>query len=319
MSGSWETYFLDMDGDVGEFTSIALDHADGAHISYYDKSHGDLKYANMDSIKPIAVCRDITISLDSSGRANIVAADVDNGSPDNYGIASMIVSPNAFTCSNLGDNFMTLNVIDKNGNSDTCRATVTVLDTTPPEAKCKNISVTLGLSGSVRITPEEIDNGSSDNCGIASMSLSRNTFNKPGNYNVALTVTDTSGNKSQCRSNVRVREQTSSQLSTEDYSYTFGFNSLFGQFGFNSLDTKDTKSFTLMPSKFNIFGGRFNAFVEGYNTFSPSAFNTFSSGSNNFETRLNTFGTRFNALTLPSFNTFPGTFGFTSYNTYWPF
>ena len=45
VGGMWERYTVDSDGDVGLFTSIAIDGVDLPHISYYDKTLGELKYA----------------------------------------------------------------------------------------------------------------------------------------------------------------------------------------------------------------------------------------------------------------------------------
>ena len=41
----WDIYTVDSDGDVGYFTSIAVDSSDVPSISYYDKTEGELKYA----------------------------------------------------------------------------------------------------------------------------------------------------------------------------------------------------------------------------------------------------------------------------------
>lgn len=45
-SGEWQTFTIDSDGNVGWYTSIALDSNDKVHISYYyDYYNKDLKYA----------------------------------------------------------------------------------------------------------------------------------------------------------------------------------------------------------------------------------------------------------------------------------
>jgi len=44
-SGSWQTFVIDSAGDVGSYTSIALDSNDKVHISYFADLIGDLKYA----------------------------------------------------------------------------------------------------------------------------------------------------------------------------------------------------------------------------------------------------------------------------------
>ena len=83
-------------------------------------------------------------------------------------IASRVVSPSSFNCLNEGANTVTLTVTDNSGNSASATATVTVQDVTPPTVRTKDIVVNLDASGSVSITAAQVDNGSSDNCTIAS-------------------------------------------------------------------------------------------------------------------------------------------------------
>ncbi len=70
-----------------------------------------------------ALCQNTTVTLGQGGQASITASDVDGGSS---GFTNSSVSPSSFDCSNLGDNTVTLNVDDGNGNTDDCTATVTV-------------------------------------------------------------------------------------------------------------------------------------------------------------------------------------------------
>jgi hypothetical protein len=79
-----------------------------------------------DTIDPVAVCQNLTIQLDGSPSVTITADQIDNGSTDNCGIASISITPSTFTASNIGDNTVTFTVTDINGNIDTCTTTVTV-------------------------------------------------------------------------------------------------------------------------------------------------------------------------------------------------
>ncbi|MCF8464951.1 MAG: choice-of-anchor L domain-containing protein [Flavobacteriales bacterium] len=161
-----------------------------------------------DNIDPSAVCQDITVQLDANGTATVVAANVDNGSTDNCSISSFTLTPNSFDCTDLGPNSVTLTVSDVDGNTSTCTAIVTVEDNVPPTALCQDITVSLDVNGNATIIPSQIDNGSSDVCGFANLSLDITAFDcsTTGPNTVELNVEDNSGNISSCSSIVTVLE-----------------------------------------------------------------------------------------------------------------
>jgi len=159
-----------------------------------------------DSTLPVVICESVTVQLDNSGNGGIQASDIDGGSTDNCGIAAEGVSPNTFTCSNVGANTVTLTVTDLSGNTSSCSSTVTVQDNTAPAAVCLSITVQLDNSGNASIQSGDVDGGSTDACGIGSESVSPNTFNcsNTGDNTVTLTVTDVNGNSSSCSSTVSI-------------------------------------------------------------------------------------------------------------------
>jgi transcription elongation GreA/GreB family factor len=167
-----------------------------------------------DVTPPSAVCRSIDVNLDATGQATITAAAVDNGSSDACGVASESVAPSSFTCANVGANAVVLTVTDVNGNSATCGATVTVHDVTPPSAVCQNISVNLDATGNATITAAQVDNGSSDACGVASESVAPSGFGcaNVGANAVVLTVTDVNGNSATCGATVTVVDSQAPQI-----------------------------------------------------------------------------------------------------------
>ncbi len=86
-------------------------------------------------------------------------------------------------------------------------------DNTDPTAICQNITATLDrLTGSVTIDATDVDNGSTDDFGIVSRTLSgQTTFtcdDVGNNFNVTLTVKDDYGNESSCVAVVTVAAET---------------------------------------------------------------------------------------------------------------
>ena len=160
-----------------------------------------------DVTPPTASCQDITVFIDGAGSAVLVGANIDDGSTDNCGNLTFTTSPLSYDCSQLGSNTTTLTVTDIGGNTATCTATVTVEDNTAPTASCQDITVQLDTNGTVTIATDDVDDGSSDNCGT-SFSINNNTFSCSdiGSNTVTLTVTDPSSNSNTCTSNVTVED-----------------------------------------------------------------------------------------------------------------
>ena len=185
-------------------TTVTLTATDDAGNS----SSCTFKVSATDNTPPTVVCQNINAYLSSNGTVTISALSLDNGSSDNCGIASRTVTPNSFNCSNVGDNPVVFTVYDNNGNSASCNATVTVIDNTPPTVICKNFVVVIdAITRIATIKASDIDNGSNDACGIASLSVSPSVFaDSPNLYTATTTLTaiDVNGNSSSCTATVTV-------------------------------------------------------------------------------------------------------------------
>lgn len=108
----------------------------------------------------------------------------------------------------VGSSTITITIDDgQPSNSDsTFSFVLTLEDNIAPTAICQDVQVQLDQFGNGNITPAQADNGSSDNCGIQSMTISQPNFTcaDVGNQLVDLTVTDIVGNISVCQLNVTV-------------------------------------------------------------------------------------------------------------------
>lgn len=181
-----------------------------------------------DNIDPTVITQNITVQLDASGNATILATDIDNSSTDNCTIASRSLDISTFDCSNIGDNSVTLSITDQSGNSNSAMATVTVEDNVNPIAIAQDITIELDASGNASITASDIDNGSSDNCGIDTTSLDITTFDcgDIGQNTVTLTVNDSSGNSNSTTATVTVEDNISPTVTSQNISIELDANGL---------------------------------------------------------------------------------------------
>ena len=151
-------------------------------------------------VPPQAITRDISIVLDSSGYASITADEVNMGSNDACGIASISLSKTEFQCSDVGPNSVTLTVTDNAGNTSTSDAIVTVQDIIPPviASQDKFLVLKLDATGIATVTADDVYSSSTDLCGIETLSLNQTEFNRchVGSNTIILTVSDKSGNES---------------------------------------------------------------------------------------------------------------------------
>lgn len=78
-----------------------------------------------DDTKPVVIARNIARAL-TDGSVSITADDVNNGTWDNCEIASLTISQTTFSCTNIGENTVTLTAIDIHGNENSSTAIVTI-------------------------------------------------------------------------------------------------------------------------------------------------------------------------------------------------
>jgi hypothetical protein len=177
-----------------------------------------------DVIPPAAICQNIAVNLGPGGTVSLSPSMVNNGSVDNCGVTGIGWGKSVYNCSDLGFNTTTLYVFDATGNIGTCTAVIHVSDIIAPIVICKNIQIALDATGHASISAAMINNGSSDNCSIAGMSLSRTDFTcaDVGVNNVVLTVVDGSGNSATCASTVTVTNPFPPLVSVNDVTVSEG-------------------------------------------------------------------------------------------------
>jgi hypothetical protein len=109
-----------------------------------------------DTIAPVALCKDVTVTLDAFGQAFVNQSQVNNGSYDNCSLTSITLSKQLFTSTDIGVNNVLLVVKDPSGNAGTCTARVTVLDTPKLTISLVNKAPTLADIAEVKIVNEPL-------------------------------------------------------------------------------------------------------------------------------------------------------------------
>lgn len=160
-----------------------------------------------DLIRPVVNTQPVTLFLNATGTVTLNPNQVDDNSTDNCSIVSRTVSQSLFDCSHIGRNTIQLTVTDASGNSNSRNVVVTIAETVAPIAIAHPaVSIALDSNGQAPLTVNEVNNGSSDNCAIATITLSKYFFHcsEVGTHTVTMTVTDHSGNRSTTTTQVTV-------------------------------------------------------------------------------------------------------------------
>jgi gliding motility-associated-like protein len=82
-----------------------------------------------DTISPVLACKPATAYIGATGNVTITPADVTGSAIDNCSVAGTVIDKNSFTCADLGNVNVVLTATDNSGNTSTCTAVVTVVDT----------------------------------------------------------------------------------------------------------------------------------------------------------------------------------------------
>ena len=163
-----------------------------------------------DSTGPFVFCRDTSIVLNPSGLATLTASVLDSGTFDNCFLDTLYIDRDSFFCADAGPNTVLFTAVDIHGNISQCISRVEVIDSVPPVALCQNLTLYLDSQGAASLTPNDLDNGSSDNCAVDSLALNLGNFSclDTGLNVLTLEVYDLYGNVSTCTSNVTVVDST---------------------------------------------------------------------------------------------------------------
>ena len=170
------------------------------------------------NVMPQVLAQNIQAYLDASGNVTVDPAAVDNGTNSQCSSnLNFSLSQSAFDCSDLGANNVVLTADNGQGVSGTANAIITVSDTLVPLVVTQNISLSLDAFFTASLTPEMLDNGSSDNCSSSlSFVASKTEFTceDQGVNEVTLTVTDENGNSASALAYVTVQNLVADQAVT---------------------------------------------------------------------------------------------------------
>lgn len=139
------------------------------------------------------------------GAANGTASISPTGGTGNYNIV-WSNGQTGTSASGLAAGNYAVSVSDDNGCQAQLSVEISVDDTEAPTVIAQDLEISLNTNGQATLSASQVNNGSLDNCAIASMTINQTSFTCAdlGTHQVTLTVVDEAGNTSTGTANITV-------------------------------------------------------------------------------------------------------------------
>lgn len=131
--------------------------------------------ANVTVLDKIAPSPDVAQLSDVTAECEVLSLTAPSAT-DNCGGSVTVTNDANLPISTLGTTVVTWTYEDESGNTSTQTQNLVINDITAPEAICQDITVSLDASGLATWTAADINNGSTDNCGIQSIAIDNSSF-----------------------------------------------------------------------------------------------------------------------------------------------
>ncbi len=203
--GAWPFDYEWSNGDDNFFTGDLLP---GSYVVTITDAIGCSVVASVevvpeDVVPPGAFAQNISLSLDANGELFLTPDLVDNGSFDNCSLVALEVTPDHFTCADLGFNLVTLKATDSSGNSSSATAFVQVTDQEPPVLQCPADTLVQTCDTLFYTLPTAVDACSEVTLTLLSGPPSGTLF-PAGETPVSWLATDAFGNSAACQFTITV-------------------------------------------------------------------------------------------------------------------
>jgi len=171
----------------------------------FDDGNGNVSTANQKVIVEDTAAPIVPTLEDILGECSVTITEIPTTTDNCQGTITGTTTDN-LTYTQQGEYTIVWSFDDSNGNVSTANQKVIVKDEINPIAIIKNIEVELDDSGNVSISAADVDNGSTDNCSIDFIEVSKTNFTTQdlGENTIVFTVVDKAGNKTEVNVKVTV-------------------------------------------------------------------------------------------------------------------
>ncbi len=180
---------------------------------------------------PTAICQSIQVQLSADNTTTVSASAINNGSNGGFEDLTFLINGESsleFNCDDLGEQTVTLLVTDFYGGTGECTVNIFILDDdnpccAAPQAVCQSHTAYLDEDGLVSISIQDVDGGSTYECGLLSIVISEENFScaDTGVNIITLIITDIHGDQSSCSAVIIVSDTLPPTIECNNFSLNF--------------------------------------------------------------------------------------------------